>query len=102
MPSHDTRKLTFPASGGSVVAHGHSGAGRAGVSFETPPMEQETEITGPIVLALWVSSTSEDMDIYATLRNIGQDGKEVFEVGSQGQPVPLTKGWLRASHCQVG
>jgi len=61
-------------------------------------MEQETEITGPIVLALWVSSTSEDMDIYATLRNIGPDGKDVFEVGSQGQPVPLTKGWLRASH----
>src|SRR5439155_1525760 len=28
----------------------------------------------------------------------GPDGKDVFEVGSQGQPVPLTKGWLRASH----
>ena len=97
-PPQDSAKLTYSAGGGSVAAHGHSGAGRAGVSFETPLMEQETEITGPIVLALWVSSTSEDMDIYATLRNIGPDGKDVFEVGSQGQPVPLTKGWLRASH----
>ncbi len=33
-----------------------------------------------------------------TLRNFGHDGKEVFEVGSQGQPTVLTKGWLRASH----
>jgi predicted acyl esterase len=97
-PPQDSAKLTYSAGGGSVAAHGHGGAGRSGVSFETPPMEQETEITGPIVLALWVSSTSEDMDIYATLRNIGPDGKDVFEVGSQGQPVPLTKGWLRASH----
>jgi predicted acyl esterase len=60
---------------------------------------QDTEVTGPIVLKLWVSSTSEDMDIFATLRNIGPDGKDVCEVGQHGQPVPcVTKGWLRASH----
>ncbi len=94
-PQPQPARLTYSASGG---APGHGSAGRSGVSFETPPMEKETEITGPIVLAVWVSSTSEDMDIYATLRNLGPDGKEVFEVGSQGQPVPLTKGWLRASH----
>ena len=95
-PPQKSAKLTYLASGASA-AHGHGSAGE-GVSFETPPMEQETEITGPIVLVVWVSSTSEDMDIFATLRNIGTDGKDVFEVGSQGQSVPLTKGWLRASH----
>jgi putative CocE/NonD family hydrolase len=88
-------KLTYSA-GGAPAAHGR-GDGHSGVSLETAPMEEDTEITGPIALAVWVSSTSEDMDIFATLRNIGPDGKEVFEVGSQGQPVPLTKGWLRAS-----
>jgi predicted acyl esterase len=51
------------------------------------------------VLNIWVSSTSEDMDIFVTLRNIGPDGKDVCEVGQHGQPVPcVTKGWLRASH----
>ncbi len=50
------------------------------------------------MLVLWVASTTEDMDVFATLRNIGRDGKDVFEMGQQGQPVPVAKGWLRASH----
>jgi uncharacterized protein len=47
---------------------------------------------------LWVSSSTEDMDVFATLRNIAPDGSDVFELGQQGQPVPVGKGWLRASH----
>jgi predicted acyl esterase len=70
---------------------------RMGVSFETPPLKQDTEVTGPVVLVLWVSSTTEDMDIFATLRNIDADGEDVFELGQQSQPVPVAKGWLRAS-----
>lgn len=72
-----------------------------GVSFQTEPLAQDTEITGPVTLVLWVSSTSEDMDVFATIRNIGPDGKDVFEQGQQGQPVPVAKGWLRASHRQL-
>lgn len=71
---------------------------RTGVSFESAPMAEDTEITGPSVLELWVSSTSKDMDIFATIRNIGPDGNDLWEVGQQGQPVPVTKGWLRVSH----
>jgi putative CocE/NonD family hydrolase len=71
---------------------------RMGASFETAPLANALEVTGPVVLVLWVSSTTEDMDIFATLRNIGPDGNDVFEVGQQGQPVPVAKGWLRASH----
>jgi uncharacterized protein len=69
-----------------------------GVSFETAPFAEATEVTGPVVLVLWVASTTEDMDIFATLRNIDADGKDVWETGQQGQPVPVAKGWLRASH----
>jgi len=70
-----------------------------GVSFETPPMAEDTEITGPIVLNIWVSSTGEDTDIFATLRNIGPDGNDVCEVGQMEEPLAcVTKGWLRASH----
>jgi len=38
------------------------------------------------------------MDVFATLRNIAPDGEDVYEMGQQGQPVPVAKGWLRASH----
>src|SRR5882762_8729122 len=69
-----------------------------GVSFETEPLKQDTEITGPVVLVLWAASTTEDMDVFATIRNIDPDGKDVFEQGQQSQPVPVAKGWLRASH----
>jgi hypothetical protein len=71
---------------------------RMGASFETPVLKEDTEVTGPAVLVLWVSSTTEDMDVFATLRNIAPDGKDVFELGQQSQPVPVAKGWLRASH----
>jgi len=71
---------------------------RTGVSFETEPMKADTEVTGPVKLVLWVSSTTKDMDMFATIRNIGPDGKDVWEVGQQGQQVPVAKGWLRASH----
>ena len=71
---------------------------RTGVSFVTAPMPEDTEVTGPVKLVLWVSSTQKDMDIFATIRNIGPDGKDVWEVGQQGQQVPVAKGWLRASH----
>ncbi len=70
-----------------------------GASFETPPMAEDTEVTGHIVLNAWVSSTNEDMDIFATIRNIGPDGNDVMEMGQMGEPLQcVTKGWLRASH----
>ena len=52
-------------------------------------MTEDTEVTGPLVLNLWVSSTSEDMDIFATIRNIGPDGKDVCEVGQHGAADPM-------------
>ena len=41
-----------------------------GVSFATAPLGEDVEVTGPVVLVLWVASGTEDMDIFATLRNI--------------------------------
>ena len=106
-PTKEEKKLTYSASGstkagiasGSSLSTTHGNTGRTGVSFESGPMPEDTEITGPLMMNLWVSSTSEDMDIFVTLRNIGPDGKDVCEVGQHGQPIPcVTKGWLRASH----
>jgi len=71
---------------------------RMGVSFESAVLTEDTEVTGPVVLVLWVSSTTEDIDIFATIRNIAPNGEDVFERGQQSHPVPVAKGWLRASH----
>jgi len=95
---------------GAAASHaGHASAsstslaagGGGGLSFVTPPLEQDTEITGPLAAQLWVSSTTEDMDLFLTLRNIDPDGNDVLEIGQQGQPVPVAKGWLRVSHREL-
>jgi hypothetical protein len=106
-PAAETRAATYPASppshagvSSSAPSHTLGSVGRTGISFLSAPLAEDTEVTGPIVLVLWVSSSSEDMDIFATLRNIGADGEDVWEEGQQGgsDHVPVAKGWLRASH----
>ena len=72
-----------------------------GISLETAKLSVDTEIAGPLAAVLWVSSTSEDMDLFLTLRNIGPDGNEIMETGQQGAPVPVAKGWLRVSHREL-
>src|SRR5258708_39012166 len=51
---------------------------RMGVSFESAPLTEDTEVTGPVALVLWVSSTTEDMDIFATIRNIPANSQHFF------------------------
>jgi len=72
-----------------------------GVALETPPLPEDIEVTGPLAASFWVSSESEDMDLFLTLRHFDADGKEVMETGQQGAPVPVAKGWLRVSHRQL-
>lgn len=75
------------------------------LQFTTPPFAQETEITGHIVAHLTVSASPDpssptipsDIDLFLTLRHLGPDGNEIFYTGTAGDPVPLTKGWLRTS-----
>lgn len=97
----ESQKISYSGSNPNKAGIGSGssapGIGRSGVSFVTDVVDHAVEITGPLMANLWVSSTAEDMDIMVTLRNIDPQGKEVFEVGQQGQPVVLTKGWLRAS-----
>lgn len=74
------------------------------IQFTTAPFEKEVEITGHIVAHLNVSLsphgdnlTPSDIDLFVTLRYISPSGKEVYYTGTAGDPVPLTKGWLRVS-----
>jgi len=69
-----------------------------GLTFSTPPLEKETEITGPSALKLFISSSTIDADIFAVLRVFDPDGKEVAFQGALDPHTPIGQGWLRASH----
>src|SRR5208282_1462517 len=69
-----------------------------GVTFMTPPLKQDTEITGPSAVKLFVSSSTSDADIFAVLRVFGPDLKEVVFQGAIDPHTPVGQGWLRASH----
>jgi predicted acyl esterase len=69
-----------------------------GVTFAFPPQKQEVEITGPMALKLFISSSTVDADIFAVFRIFDPQNKEVLFVGAMDPKTPIGQGWLRASH----
>ncbi len=69
-----------------------------GVTFLTEPLAEETEITGPSALKLFVSSSTRDADLFVVLRVFTGDLKEVVFQGAIDPHTPVGQGWLRASH----
>ena len=69
-----------------------------GVTFLTEPLKQDTEITGPIAAKLWVSSATEDADLFLVVRAFSPDMKELVFQGALDPHTPLAQGWLRVSH----
>ena len=58
------------------------------VKYQTKPLTQDIEVTGPIALYLYASIDQDDTNFHATLLDVGDDG-------SVSEP---TKGFLKASH----
>jgi predicted acyl esterase len=69
-----------------------------GVTFMTPPLHAETEITGPVAAKLFVSSSTIDADLFLILRVFSADMKEIVFQGAIDPHTPIAQGWLRASH----
>jgi len=69
-----------------------------GLTFMTPPMTKDLEITGLVAAKLWVSSETTDADLFLVLRVFDPQGKEVTSIGSNDPRTPVGLGWLRASH----
>ena len=69
-----------------------------GVTFMTPPLKTETEITGPVAAKLFVSSSTTDADLFLVLRVFSADMKEIVFQGALDPHTPVAQGWLRASH----
>lgn len=69
-----------------------------GVTFSTPPLERETEITGPLAAKLFVSSSTDDADLFLIVRVLSPEGEEIVFQGALDPHTPIAQGWLRASH----
>ncbi|MDQ2848715.1 MAG: CocE/NonD family hydrolase [Actinomycetota bacterium] len=75
-----------------------------GATFVSEPFEEDTVLAGYSKLVVWVASTSQDMDIYVSLRVLNEQDREVDFCGPALIPgistdfYPLAKGWLKVSH----
>ncbi len=85
LPSSDATRVAYDEKTGSAA-------------FLTTPFVEDTEITGPIALQLWVSSTTDNTDLFVALKKFDSQGKEMTQVNTTDTLGPVTKGWLRASH----
>jgi uncharacterized protein len=94
---------TFPGTGTSVRGSmGLLHTTRKILTFTSEPFAEDTEVTGPVVLNLWASSTAEDTQFCVKVQDLAPVTAEVaqaikvLDVATPARPV--TEGWLRASH----
>ena len=83
-----------PGSPGTVTYN----AASEGITFDLPPFEEDTEVTGPSAAKLFVSSSTDDADLFVVLRVFAPNGDEVLFHGANDPHTPIAQGWLRASH----
>jgi predicted acyl esterase len=69
-----------------------------GLTFSTPPIEEDMEITGPVSATLFVSSSTADADLFLVVRVFDLDDGEIVFQGALDPHTPVAQGWLRASH----
>ncbi len=62
--------------------------------FQTPPLERDLEVTGPIVVKLWASSSAVDTDFTAKLLDVYPPSEDF----PQGFDMNLTDGIIRARY----
>src|SRR5262249_39549193 len=84
-PKGEVNEASFPASGD-------------GLMFRTKPLEHDTEITGPSAAKLFLSSSTDDADVFLVLQVFDPEGHEVVFKGALDPHTPIAQGWLRASH----
>ncbi|MDT0353790.1 CocE/NonD family hydrolase [Pseudonocardia charpentierae] len=72
-----------------------------GVTFSSGIFDETMEITGPLAAKLFISSTTDDADLFLVLRVLDPIGREVVFRGAMDAHTPVAQGWLRASHRRV-
>lgn len=58
------------------------------ITYTTPPLKRDTELTGFPVITLWIASSAKDQDFFVYLEEVDTDGRSTL----------LTDGALRASN----
>lgn len=91
----EKRLATSPMTRNAALTYDMMGDG---VTFWMPTVEKKTEITGPSVLKLFISSSTSDADFFVVLRVYDPQGQEVLFQGALDPKTPVAQGWLRASH----
>jgi len=94
----DTKGMVLGAQAASEPQAIEYDAAGNGVTFSTAPLKVDTEITGPMMTRLYVSSSTADADIFVIVRVFDPQGKELTFMGSTDPNTPIANGWLRASH----
>ena len=75
----------------------------SGVSFVTDPMPEDTVLAGYSKLVTYVSSTTKDMQIHASVRAVDENNQEVLYLTTPGNATlghytPFQRGSLKVSH----
>ncbi|MHB1133197.1 MAG: CocE/NonD family hydrolase [Chloroflexota bacterium] len=61
---------------------------RKALTYTTPPLASDVEVTGHPIVHLWVTSTAQDGDFFVYLEEVDENGVSIY----------ATEGSLRASH----
>jgi uncharacterized protein len=94
---------TIPGIGTNVIGKaGLPHTTRRILTFTSAPLERDMEVTGPVALHLWASSTATDMHIIASIADMAPVSPEVassLKTLDMAQPARrVSMGWLKASH----
>lgn len=65
-----------------------SGNDRKALTYTTPPLTEDLELTGHPVISIWLTSTTGDADVFVYLEEVWKSGRSSY----------ITEGVLRASH----
>lgn len=84
-PALDLRTAAFVE--GANLASDLSGDERRGLTYTTPPLRQDLQVTGPIALRLWAATTALDLAWTVRLTDVWPDGRSEW----------ITDGDLRAT-----
>lgn len=98
--------FTYPDAGWRIGVVGSGSDGRPDpvrrvMTFVSPPMERDTQITGPIKLVLHAASTQDDTQFIVKLSDQSDQSTEERAKGIQPRARIITKGWLKASHREL-
>jgi putative CocE/NonD family hydrolase len=70
-PPATPRALTYDA---GPLSAARGAQNEPGASFTSDPFPADTEITGHVNLVMWISSETDDADVFARLRKVNADG----------------------------